>query len=477
MSTDHGLLVVVPADYRLLLAPVAAEIVSVCVVAGGWRLLIGLTSAAAQRPGLAPAIARAGVGRSYWRVATGLVHKGWVWLSQPSVKVATNAPSPTRWATSGAERYRVTAPGVRLWRQAATDLLRLILATLSLCWLLVMVCLLITGLFSLLFGTELPWIFVAVPLCFLAFSGLYVSVRCLASSLDHSGLMIVVSGRGRARPAQEGSLVHQEVVELRWPESLMPRTARRGAKVRAEMTANNSLVALYCSLFAVLPLLVPAPHPQLVMVQLCVVMGIVIVNFRFAHSQFLQPRRTMIQLNILRCLAQPPAQGLSLGYQDPLGLHRYLLADIARQIRIEARAQERRWPGPAGHPVPVVFRGTARRLDEFVVSEQGLHSPLPTDLEDFLYHLVAVLARQDQPEIFRHLADQVGAFGENGAPDAALVVAPILRRARVFGPIRSGVEHSNLTLRLLYPLATVATLAWLLWRHEVSVGSLYNWKF
>lgn len=476
-----GLLNKLPGDGGLLLAPIVINALAFCVLGGAWAVLVRLTCRIAEDSAAAVRVVRwrrSDYLRLLCRVPRGVLE----FVKELAVERPVKQPGPVWRAVRFLLRRLLKRlppklqDGITRWRRRADVLLLLLMLPFVLLVLLVLPCVIAATFLNAIFGTTVPWQAVALSLIVLALVGFDLVRRALLISLLPCGLQFDLpraSGRGLTR---EGAVRVAEL-ELYWPQAQMPRTARRAAKARALMTMqDHRVLVVACTSLAWLPAVSQIASGGPTAVLTSELFGIFLVNMLIGQSRLMRPRQVVLQVDILRCLAQSPEQMLTLGYSDPIGFHRALLATVARQLRSEAKRVERRWQGPGGHPIPVVFRGAARKLDAYTVSEASLLSPLPTDVVDVLSHIVVILTRQAQAEDLRAVAVSLDVYDKAGMPDPALVVKSPRWLASVLGSLHAAIEQMNSKAKVYVSVGVMIALGWLLLRHQLALTSLSNWK-
>lgn len=481
MPLHRGLLSELPGNGGLLLTPIVINTLALCALGGSWCVLVRLTCAIAEDPAAAPQIVRSR--RSdYFRLLL-RVPRGFLrFVESTAAEPPENEPTLVRRVVRFILRQLLkTLPSklqvqIARWWKRADVLLSLLILPIGLLLLFALPCAVAAAVLNRIFGSTVPWEAVALSLIVLAVIGFNIARRALWNSLLSGGLQFALpraSGRGLTREAS--ARVAQ--LELSWPESLMARTAARAAKTRALMTIqDHKALVITCTSLAWLPSATQMPSGIDGAVFASELVAIFLANVLIARSCLLRPRKVVLQLDILRCLAQPPEQMPALGYGDPIGFHRALLATVAHQLRAEARRVERRWQGPGGHPIPVILRGTARRLDAYTVSEESLASPLPLDVVDVLSHVVVILAQQSRPEDLRAVALKLNVYDEAGAPDPALVVRSPRWVASVLSSVHAAIERVNTKAKVYVSVVVTIALGWLLLRHQLPLAGLSSWK-
>jgi hypothetical protein len=102
---------------------------------------------------------------------------------------------------------------------------------------------------------------------------------------------------------------------------------------------------------------------------------------------------------------------------DPLRRQRNRLVRVALDLSYAARVFDGRQPRNLGpHPISTILRAVSRYIRQFLASQQSLQESIPNDLMDILSMTLVLLCQSKPSEVYQHLAQQVTAFDQNGAP-------------------------------------------------------------
>jgi hypothetical protein len=290
--------------------------------------------------------------------------------------------------------------------------------------------------------------------------------------------------RGFARlTAQQaaGASCRRSTVEIRWPAGSIAE-CDRGATIAmchvlqedGPMAGSMGLTVTAVTAFSLANSAVSSQQPWVLLVVALefVLLLVLSASEHLSLGRFLTriPRSERVSIHIIACLSTAPE---SLGDGDPLASHRGPLEAIVRDFRVLARASEDRARyREAVDPYPLVLRGAARYLARYLGSRESATGRKPESLILLLRRSLTILEGNADALIIQRVARTIGAYNEDGSPDADLVVRSQRWAVRWGRALPAHIDQVRATSSSLAAILLMVSGVVLLLAGHVGVDSL-----